>query len=336
VGSIGVSLEGLNQEVRRAYTELLPDHSRYGERFLDWRFGEATGARESFAVARGEAGEIVGLSAYISASFRLGAQERGRGLQAIDSIVAPSARGQGVFTKLAGAMSKAATGEGRADLIWGFPNANAAPAWFKKLDWTRHGFVPFMIKPLRAGYILRRARLPINFRLSLLADRGGPEAASVDAHAGEMWDRFAGNQISCAVDRSSAFLNWRLFEAPHRKYRVAYDSRPDGALVASTIENKHGGRIAYVMEALGGSSLRDLLAAELGRHVAQGAEVALSWCFPWSPNYRVYRSLGFFPLPERLRPIEMHFGGRTYTPRANAVAGDPKNWYLSYLDSDTV
>lgn len=335
MGSIGVSLEGLNQEVRRAYSELLPEHARYGERFLDWRFGAAAGAGESFAVARGAAGEIVGLSAYISASFLLGAQERGHGLQAIDSIVAPSARGKGVFTKLAAAMSTSAGGAGRADLIWGFPNANAAPAWFNKLEWTRHGFVPFLIKPLRAGYILRRARLPIDFRLSLLADRGGPEASILDANAGEIWSRFAAGRISCAVDRTSAFLNWRLFEAPHRKYRVAYDPGPEGALVASTVENKHGGRIAYVMEAIGGSKLRDLLAAELGKHVGQGAEVALSWCFPWSPNYRVYRSLGFYPLPPRLRPIEMHFGGRTYTPRALA-AGDQKNWFLSYLDSDTV
>ncbi|MBM4780049.1 MAG: hypothetical protein GQE15_20280 [Archangiaceae bacterium] len=62
----------------------------------------------------------------------------------------------------------------------------------------------------------------------------------------------------------------------------------------------------------------------------------IAWCLEHSPNHRAYRSNGFFPLPERLRPIELHVGVRSLAAPAEANLGNRRNWYLSYLDSDTV
>ncbi len=41
-------------------------------------------------------------------------------------------------------------------------------------------------------------------------------------------------------------------------------------------------------------------------------------------------------LPERLRPIELHFGARALDASLEAVVYDAARWYLSYADSDTV
>jgi hypothetical protein len=62
----------------------------------------------------------------------------------------------------------------------------------------------------------------------------------------------------------------------------------------------------------------------------------LSWCFPHSPNYSSFRLNGFVVLPERLRPIELHFGARAFDDGLARLVHDRSQWYVSYLDSDTV
>lgn len=47
----------------------------------------------------------------------------------------------------------------------------------------------------------------------------------------------------------------------------------------------------------------------------------------------------FVPFPERFRPIELHFGARgfgSYGSQASAALHQRSNWYIRYLDSDTV
>ena len=90
-----------------------------------------------------------------------------------------------------------------------------------------------------------------------------------------------------------------------------------------------------VIADLGGPSLQALLMSELGRMASRGVEIALACSFPWSPNDRALRKAGFMPLPERLRPIKIWFGSTPKTTQADR-ANREGQWYLSYLDSDTV
>jgi hypothetical protein len=62
----------------------------------------------------------------------------------------------------------------------------------------------------------------------------------------------------------------------------------------------------------------------------------LSWCMAHSPNYSVFRKCSFFTLPEKLRPIELHFGVRAFDASVKEIVESRVNWYLSYSDSDTV
>ena len=79
-----------------------------------------------------------------------------------------------------------------------------------------------------------------------------------------------------------------------------------------------------------------MLAEALRRMAAAGADAALSWCFPHSPNHGAYTRLGFLPLPERVRPIELHVGVRPLDASLAGLLGRRESWYLSYCDSDTV
>lgn len=325
-----ISIDALNAELLQAYAASGMDRGRGEADDISWVFGSNP---QPFAVAR-QGDAVVGLSAYIRSRMKVGAIN-GTGLQAVDSFVSETMRGKGIFTQLARAYDNHAEETG-ADLVWGFPNDNAAPAWFGKLGWFKHGQVPFLIKPLRSGYFFRKLRLGIDFPLTLSRDQKLSAISSIGAWGDVLWDR-AEIEIGCAVIRDRDYLSHRLFGAPHAaQYRTVADTDlAQPALFATREAEKHGGQIAYVMEALGGSSLAELLMSELGRLRERGVELVLAWSFPWSPNYRVLRKAGFMPLPERLRPIHIWFGSRPKTLRAE-LAKNPENWYLSYLDSDTV
>ncbi len=325
-----ITIESLTDELMDAYLASGMERGKAGRAALNWAFSDN---QVPFAVARHD-GKIVGMSSYIQSRMQFG-EEQGVAFQAVDSFVSEAMRGKGVFIRLARAYEDYAK-RSEADLVWGFPNDNAAPAWFGKLGWKRHGQVPFLIKPLRAGFFARKFKLPIDFPLTRARDHNLEPIGEVGDWGNTLWENVA-SQIGVGVVRDRIFLNHRLFSSPQAwEYRVVAEA--DGAspaLVATREAKKHGGHIAYVMEALGQKNLEPLLMSELGRLASNGAEIALVWAYPWSPNYGTLRKAGFLPLPERFRPIHIWFGGRSKTNRAEC-ANELSQWYLSYLDSDTI
>ncbi|MBC7140424.1 MAG: GNAT family N-acetyltransferase [Defluviimonas sp.] len=325
-----ISIEPISEELLVAYMASGMERGKAGRQAIEWAFG---GNTAPFAVARHD-GAIVGISGYIQSRMQFG-ETGGTAVQAVDSFVSETMRGKGIFTRLARAYDAHAR-YSDTDLVWGFPNDNAAPAWYGKLGWHRHGQVPFMFKPLRAGFFSRKLKLPIDFPLTFARDQHIEAVTEIGDWGNTLWDKVAPN-VGVGTIRDRAFLQHRLFDAPQAShYRVVADTAPVAPVLVATREmDKHGGRIAYVMEALGGTSLQPLLMSELGRLASNGVEIALAWSFPWSPNYPALRRAGFMPLPERLRPIRIWFGSAPKTAQADR-ANREGQWYLSYLDSDTV
>jgi hypothetical protein len=136
------------------------------------------------------------------------------------------------------------------------------------------------------------------------------------------------------LTRDAIFLNWRVFDKPLTGSHVL---QLDGqAFVAGRVAEKHGGKIGYVLEAMGNTvALSDVLSDMDSYFVERGADAVLAWSMPHSPNYKVLRRAGYFPLPPALRPITLYFGARPMS-RQSAGIDVRENWYISYLDSDTV
>ena len=330
---IQIGLEGVTPDMLAAFQDFGLERAKQGSAGLEWAFEVPSTPCLPFCVGRSHQ-RIIGLSANIPARIKLDAQE-GTAFQAVDSFVSEEARGKRLFSRLAHRFADEASAVG-VDVTWGFPNANAAPAWFGGLGWRNFGQVPFLFRPLNASYLLGKLGIPGGMRLAR-----GKTVASITPKAfadetDQLWAHFS-RDIGCAIARDAAALNRRIFGAPHAdEYRVSmYGDGEECALVVTRLLEKHGAKVAYVLEAIGGKALRPLLQSEM-RHLArQGAQIALAWCFPWSPNFRAYRRSGFLPMPERLRPVEINFGARALSPRG-ATAEVRENWYLSYLDSDGI
>lgn len=326
----------LTSGIKGAYERLLPGHEQViASGKLEWKFKGSPAGEALVSIAQTD-GVVVGMIGTIP--LRLRVRDRVLvAIQAIDGVVDPRMRGKGCFTMMARQLHSAAQGSD-LDGIFGFPNQNAAPTWFSKLGWSRLGRAPFLFKPLRTGFFTRRLfpaamNYPLAFPRRSCADIR--RITAFDEQIDELWRRFAGTRF-CAVERTRGYMNWRLINCPSAIYDCYGSFVRDElrSFVATHTADKHGGKIGYVMEALGDHTLPNLLEDAVARLKADGVEVVLAWCLRSSPNRQSYSRAGFLPLPSHFSP-EINFGACAFSAPAEPIT-NCENWYLSYLDSDSV
>jgi GNAT superfamily N-acetyltransferase len=264
------------------------------------------------------------------------------GAQSLDVMTDAEWRGRGLYLRMAADTYRRMSAAGTS-LVYGFPNGEAMPGFRGELGWETFGPVPFLVRPLPRSAARRRA--------GLRADRPSAErllpgiigCTDLPDDIDGLWRRFA-RGLRVAVVRDAAYLRWRLCERPGADYRL-FAAYVKGRLVAFggvSVIDRHGARIGYVLELLvdpaepraGRTLLR-----QLARHAgSRGADLLMAWNTPRSPTRSIFRSAGFAPLPEAVRPVELHYGCRVFDRRdPNLLAClAPDSWYLSYLDSDTV
>ena len=339
---ISISLHDFDQSIEKAYRTLFADDPDKSVQLLNWRSRSPHGPPRFVAANQGSS--VAGMIALVPTRL-CNAPGEGLGYQAIDTAVHPSFRGQGLFLEMGSlAQDPAAIG---ADILWGFPNANASPGWYGRLGWTNFGPVPLLARPLRSSFLLSRIHPRLRVLDLPLIRKGrrtlnayeSPARLSADFEG--LWRRVSAI-YGIAVDRGGDWMRWRLIDKPGADYRCVGMTGTDGeldAFVAVKVVDKHGGRLCYVMEAISTPGCTDelgrMLLAELGLAARQGAEVALAWCPRGAPNYAAYRKAGFVPIPARMRPIEINFGARALCEEVAAAAASGANWYVSFLDSDT-
>jgi hypothetical protein len=272
-------------------------------------------------------------------------------LQSFDTLTDAEFRGTGLFVQMAKEVyERVAPAEG-FEGIFGTPNGNSAHGIFERLGWTRLDPVPFMVKPLRTGAVVRRlfndaplARLLPDVRLTARAAprlcRGqsiGP-LTRFDSEVDALWDRFSA-RISIAVWRDAQYLRWRVRRPGANYVTLAFRERDVllGLVVFST-GDAHADGFGHVCELMIDPTRpevgRALLRTATRAMAVAGSQLALAWSLPAAPNHSCFSRVGFMPIPTRFHPIETHFGARSFGPPSPTwVRRD--GWYLSYLDADT-
>jgi hypothetical protein len=302
--------------------------------------------RDAPHAAIAEAGEATaGLYVTVPARFKCGDRTL-LAAQSLDTMVDAKFRGFGLFTKLARAVYDEMARSGVA-FVYGFPNGNSYPGFVQKLGWATLDPVPFLFRPLSLGYAfgklnskLRNLPLrmpPIGRRGRSEQIQGLPDREAIDT----LWANFSRN-LGVARVRDHEFLSRRYSRHPRAiyRYRAVIDAGKLAGLIIYCVEDKHGGRIGYVMELMCIADRQDcagwLLADAVHDMSNDSCDGVLAWCLEHSPYYDKYLKQIFLPMPTRLRPIELHFGGRQLSGEPIEMLKDRKQWYLSYSDSDTV
>lgn len=270
------------------------------------------------------------------------------GSQSLDTITDIDYRGKGLFTNLAKDVYEKAS-QNNIKLVYGFPNGNSIHGFAKKLDWRVLDPVPFLFKPINTGYFTKKIKLlswfpniRIGFRnkvdkkINIKLKKEFPEEVN------KIWGKFSEN-ILVSVKRNKEYLDWRYIQKPDEDYKIAHAYISDGSyigFIVYCVKEKHGGKIAYIMEYIYDPKFtlqaENLMKFTINQIIKEKADCILSWCLEHSENYKHYRKRGFYTLPEKFRPIELHFGVRCFDENLNKLIINRKNWYLSYSDSDTV
>lgn len=322
---------------------------------LEWQYlGNPRGQLwVDFAIEPAENGErVVGIYAILPVNFKVGNRVRLAG-QSVDVLVDSRATMPGLFLKLVDSVYARCKG-GSPAFVYGFPNGNVARAFFSRLRWTSLDPVPFLVKPLRTRYFLRKiprlgsvlgslpdVKLP-RVRQPVLGQAQAIQPISeFDERFDHLWAEFS-RDIRVAVQRDSRYLQWRFGAKPNEQYRTYgfFDRGVLRGFVTYCVKPKHGGRIGYIMELIYAPTLpragKALLRHALRDLAGREADMVLAWSFEHSPNYSAFARNGFYHLPERIRPIELHFGFRSFDASEADLLAKRENWYLSYCDSDSV
>jgi len=316
---------------------------------IEWQFFKNTEASAFVDIAFDEqASKAAAIYAVSSVKFKIG-NELLLGTQSLDTITDIDYRGKGLFITLAKDVYAKAAAAGAA-VVYGFPNGNSIHGFVKKLDWQVLDPLPFLIKPLKSKYFtdkIKPLRFLPNISLSLgsyTADKNYKitELKEFPDAATALWNVFS-QDIKVAVHRDKAYLDWRYIQKPNENYKIAHCYNAQNqylGYIVFAVKDKHNGKIAYIMELIydksqpkAGSQLLKYAITEIKK---QKADCILSWCLEHSPNFKTYKSSFFINMPEKFRPIELHFGATALREDLKTLIYNRENWFISYSDSDTV
>lgn len=314
---------------------------------INWQFLENPVGEQYVDIARDEEKNMTAaIYAIFPVKFKIGNLVE-VGSQSLDTMTDADYRGQGLFIKLANDVyQKASTDD--VKLVYGFPNGNSIHGFSKKLEWHELDPVPFLIKPLKTSYFTKKIKplswLPnINLatKYSISDNFRIVENQEFPLEVNSVWQEFS-KHIKVSVQRDKEYLDWRYIQKPLQNYTILHIYHLDkyvGFIVYCTKE-KHGGKIGYIMELIYNPKFEEagstLMKTACNAIISENADCILAWCMSHSPNFSAHKKTGFYNLPEKFRPIELHFGARSFDSKLKNLINERENWYLSYSDSDTV
>lgn len=344
------SLHNLNYDTVDLYKKCFDDNeSPMDKDNLVWQFIENTEKSCFVNIAYDEVNKkTAGIYSSFCENFKI-EDKIYLGTHSMNAITDIDYRGQKLFTKLAQDIDVKAKNAGVA-LVYGIPNGISIFGFKGKLGWTVLDPLPFLIKPLKTKYFTNRISLlkwMPNFNLSLSKFKERKDLIikcekEFPNDVNQLWKDFS-KDIKIALNRDKSYLDWRYIQKPNEDYKIVNCYDLGGhylGFVVYTVKEKHEGKIAYIMEIMYnlnkpeiGHYLMDYAVNEIKK---EKADCILSWCFNHSPNYKIYSKKMFFYMPEKIRPIELHFGAKSFRDDLKPIIDKRENWFISYSDSDTV
>ncbi|MBC8176328.1 MAG: GNAT family N-acetyltransferase [Desulfobacteraceae bacterium] len=321
-----------------------------------WQFRHNP-AGEAFCALAEDHGIVVGQYTVIPTRFSVQGDETLFAFSC-DTMIHPEYRKQGMFTALARKVYRLIESRHGINTVWGFPNEISLPGFTRSLNWKLLTVFPLRVIPLRPlamfyPYLPFKKRFRQNQQgmddssSSEISNSGVrfPDVPGLlvepitrfDAEFDKLWDR--NRDIAPVIQvRNTAYLNWRYFGVSEFGYR-AFAIRFDGTLSGYMVIRMMGlrGHFFGVLADLFPFPVRDrsmtrrLFLFARNYCKTQGAEFMT--CLISRSDPSLFKEVGLRKIPAIFNPKKWYFGCR-YPQNDRAVLGSPKNWYLTYGDTD--
>lgn len=310
---------------------------------INWQYvGCPVGAHVSIAYLHGNVKEKpVALYAVFKNRMLINGKSS-LGAQSFDTLTNSEFRGRGLFKTLASEIHENMSSH-EIEVIYGVPNGSSYQGFQKYLNWSILDPLPMLARPIGLRYLRVLAKLR---KSKLEPSSGGPvrfgtHIDEVPKDVSDLFSRSISNNHT-GVIRDYEYLVWRL-NRPGATYQVFEHRDGSGKLMAFGVYElvmKHGCCLGYIMEIIVDRNLEDagkqLLKSMIKEMRSRGADLVFAWASASSTLRRLLKSSWFIPFPEKIRPIELHFGYRANDPAVHRSLLNQSSWSISYLDSDTV
>lgn len=321
----------------------------------EWEFKDnPSGPAEILLAVDGD--RIVGHYAVIPQRFKI----RDRRIMAtlsLDTMVHPDYQGQRIFTRLAADSYEQIARKGMP-MTYGFPNKNSIHGIVNKLNWEEIAVLPVLQKTIDSEKVISRA---LGSRLagkagSLLMGKKRVRAepptegkewrieriTSFGLEFDEIFERGAASMDVILV-RDSRYLNWRFIQKPENDYECFCISGPKGiyGYIVFKIDEKFDFNSAFIMDyfSRGDEPHLDGRLISWGTDYLnyRGVDIIVVAMFSHIPYFRFFRKRGYFRIPRRLFPKDIHFCARKNADDIDfELLRRKRSWYLTWGDTDVV
>jgi GNAT superfamily N-acetyltransferase len=274
-----------------------------------------------------------------------------RGLLSLFTATDPDFQRRGLFRTLAQTLYDNA--RDTCPLVFGFPNENSAPSFYKHLGWVDLRPFPDLRRPLRNSgrHSAGNRATALGARALEVADRFGRDRSitivQVDDFSGIadlLWEQIR-HQVGTAIIRGDQFLNWRFVRSPFHYIRLVAmrKGKPAGlAVIAADSSDGKARLMEFIVNPSEGLGVtRALLARVVELATASGAYGLGFVATPRHPQYKALLAAGLVPVISVRRPpspIDQPIG--SFGVRVNSPGVAPSrvlhidDWFLSGADQD--
>jgi GNAT superfamily N-acetyltransferase len=343
--------EGILELWKAVYSDMQFDREKW-LRWWRWMYKENPAGNGWIWLAEDE-GKIVGHEALIPIVVKIG-NRIVKVAQAVDLMVHPDYRYQGMFLKLERTALNEAEHKGLRITI-GFSN-KAAYQGHIKLGWFAIGRMSWLIKPLNWVNAIK-LKVKNRFLQVVLATGAGlvfneifwriqkapvikgftiTQITSFDERFDEFWSRIC-DQSQIMVVRNKAYLNWR-YSTPDANYSVfaaEKDHRICGYIVLHyKIQNGVKRSTIFDVMATSEEIVHCLISRAIAESRQKGMDVILYSSITNKTYHGILKKNGFMPLPFI---NSGHFSIYSSSPSiSKEFLSNPQNWLVQTGDSDAV
>lgn len=331
-------------------------------------FGQFIGVAESN-------GRVIGHMALVPVQLKI-KDEILLGAQAVDLVVHPDFRRQGIFFSIGRFLAQETTKRG-IDFWYGFPN-KLAHSGHLKYGWFDVCNVPLLIKPVNAKkaiqvfldnykkvkfltrYRIARDTITFILRIILASVTFFPrffirienkctykhfeieKIKLFDVRIDDLWEKVS-NKYHILVVRNRRYLNWRYLEKPNANYEIFIALKNNEVLGYMILKSKNENelKIGYIVDIFALPSdnivIQSLISKAIEYFKDEKVDLIGCWMLKNGKCTRLYYK------------ILRHFGfsqlfGRTHPliARVNSrqsilnIVRDSKNWFVTMGDSDQI
>lgn len=274
-----------------------------------------------------------------------------------DSMTDPEYAGRGIFTETAKALYKYQKKKS-CEFVYGFPNANVIQARIKKLGWNIISKMPIYVRPIDVGTLVRKktgsalleiiaSKISSSFstfmhnRTSILNHKIEiRKDGHFDKWADDLWSRCF-KQHKLWVVRDYKYLSWRYDMRPESQYNLftAWLNNDIVGYIITTSQIRNEGKICFILDVMVDANVAGaaevLLKSVVDFSMHDNDAMISALLMPASIYRSAFKKFFFVPLPQKLFPQEIYFGGCQLNHGIGPeIFKNPTSWHISWGDTD--